>query len=140
MRKLSQLQYEVIFLYSKGLTFKEIDKALSTASRGAYIQVLEKDKGRVTRSKISRVTNMRNYKEDLKKYLDTVKEDNKHYKEYTQWLKDKYTIDIEIAKVSFRNQYIKAMMDKSFKSYSKYKLTFLHHNIINLHKAYILEQ
>ncbi len=35
MRKLSQLQYEVIFLYSKGLTFKEIDKALATASKGA---------------------------------------------------------------------------------------------------------
>ena len=68
MRKLSQLQYEVIFLYSKGLTFKEIDKALTTASKGAYSQVLEKDRGRVTRSKLSRVTNTRNYKEDLKKY------------------------------------------------------------------------
>lgn len=42
MRKISQLQYEVIFLYSKGLTFKEIDKALATASRGVYSQVLEK--------------------------------------------------------------------------------------------------
>lgn len=29
MKKLSQLQYEVIFLYSKGLIFKEIDEALS---------------------------------------------------------------------------------------------------------------
>jgi DNA-binding CsgD family transcriptional regulator len=38
MRKLSQLQYEVIFLYSKGFTFKEIDEALATASKGAYTQ------------------------------------------------------------------------------------------------------
>ena len=129
MRKLSQLQYEVIFLYSKGLTFKEIDEALNTASRGAYIQVLEKDKGRVTRSKLSRLTNMRNYKEDLKKYLDTVKEHNKNYKNQIQWLRDKYTIDIKVAKVSFRNQYIKAMMDKSFKSYNGYKLTFLKNHI-----------
>ena len=64
---------------------------------------------------------MRNYKEDLKKYLDTVKENNKHYKKYNQWLRDRYTIDIDVAKVSFRNQYIKAMMDKSFKSYNRYK-------------------
>lgn len=129
MRKLSQLQYEVIFLYSKGLTFKEIDKALATASKGVYSQVLEKDKGRVGRAKLSRVTNMRNYKEDLKRYFDTVKENNKHYKKYTQWLKEKYTIDIKVAKVRFRNQYIKAMMDKSFKSYNRYKLTFLKNHL-----------
>jgi NADPH-dependent 7-cyano-7-deazaguanine reductase QueF-like protein len=104
------------------------------ASRGVYSQVLEKDKSRVTRAKLSRVTNMRNYKEDLKKYLDTVKENNKHYKKYTQWLKEKYTIDIKVAKVSFRNQYIKAMMDKSFKSYNRYKLTFLKNlNIVQFH-------
>lgn len=129
MRKLSQLQYEVIFLYSKGLTFKEIDKALATASKGAYSQVLEKDKGRVTRAKLSRVTNMRNYKEDLKNYLDTVKENNKHYKNYNQWLKEKYTIDIKVAKVSFRSRYINAMLDKSFKSYNRYKLTFLKNHL-----------
>ncbi|MCT7545405.1 hypothetical protein N5T80_03630 [Aliarcobacter cryaerophilus] len=129
MKKLSQLQYEVIFLYSKGLTFKEIDKALATASKGVYTQVIEKDKGRVTRAKLSRVTNIRNYKEDIKKYLDTVKENNKHYKKYTQWLKDKYTIDIKVAKVSFRNQYIKAMLDKSFKSYNRYKLTFIKNHL-----------
>ena len=129
MRKLSQLQYEVIFLYSKGLTFKEIDTTLATASKGAYSQVLAKDKGRVTRAKLSRVTNIRNYKEDLKKYLDKVKENNKYYKNHTQWIKEKYTIDIEIAKDRFRNQYIKAMLDKSYKSYSKYKLTFLRNHL-----------
>lgn len=31
MKKLTQLQYQVIFLYSKGLTFKEIDETLATA-------------------------------------------------------------------------------------------------------------
>ena len=129
MRKLTKLQYQVIFLYSKGLTFKEIDKALTTASKGAYSQVLEKDKGRVTRAKLSRVTNIRNYKEDLKKYLDTVKENNKFYKNHIEWIKEKYTIDIEIAKVSFRNQYIKDMLDKSFKSYNRYKLTFLKNHL-----------
>ena len=44
-------------------------------------------------------------------------------------MKEKYTIDIEIAKDRFRNQYIKAMLDKSYKSYSKYKLTFLRNHL-----------
>lgn len=129
MRKLTKLQYEVIFLYSKGLTFKEIDKALATASKGLYTQIRVKDKSRVTRAKLSRVTNIRNYKEDLKKYIDTVKENNKHYKKYNQWLKEKYTIDIKVAKFSFRNQYIKDMLDKSFKSYNRYKLTFIKNHL-----------
>ncbi len=129
MRKLSQLQYEVIFLYSKGLTFKEIDKALATASRGVYSQVLEKDKGRVTRAKKSRLINQRNYKEDLKKYLDTVKENNKYYKNSTQWVKDRCIINIGLAKNSFRNRYIKDMLDKAYQSYMRYKLTFLKNHI-----------
>ena len=57
MKKLTKLQYQVIFLYSKGLTFKEINKTLATASRGVYSQVVSKDKGRVTRAKLSRVIN-----------------------------------------------------------------------------------
>ena len=129
MKKLSQLQYEVIFLYSKGLTFKEIDTALATASKGVYSQVVAKDKGRVTRSKLSRVTNIRNYKEDLKKYLDTVKENNRFCKNHIEWIREKYTIDVEVAKHRFRNQYINAMLDKSYKSYSKYKLTFLKNHL-----------
>lgn len=129
MKKLTQLQYEVIFLYSKGLTFKEIDTALATASKGVYSQVVAKDKGRVTRSKLSRVTNTRNYKEDLKKYLDTVKENNRFCKNHIEWIREKYTIDVEVAKDKFRNQYINAMLDKSYKSYSKYKLTFLKNHL-----------
>ncbi|WP_419677622.1 hypothetical protein ACN2EN_08190 [Aliarcobacter lanthieri] len=129
MKKLTKLQYQVIFLYSKDLTFKEIDKALATASKGLYTQVTIKDKGRVTRAKLSRIINTRNYKEELIKYLETVKENNKHYKKYSQWLRDKYTIDIKVAKNSFRSRYINAMIDKSFKSYNKYKLTFLKNHL-----------
>ena len=129
MRKLTKLQYQVIFLYSKGLTFKEIDKALTTASKGAYSQVLEKDKGRVTRAKLSRVTNIRNYKEDLKKYLDTVKENNRFCKNHIEWIREKYTIDVEAARDSFRKKYIIDSLDKSYKSYSKYKLTFLKNHL-----------
>ena len=129
MKKLSQLQYEVIFLYSKGLTFKEIDTTLATASRGVYSQVVAKDKGRITRAKLSRKTNLKNYKEDLKKYLLDVKVKNKYYKNSTQWIKEKYTIKIELAKDRFRKKYITDSLDKSYKSYSKYKLTFLKNHL-----------
>ena len=129
MRKLSQLQYEVIFLFSKGLTFKEIDTALATASKGVYSQILIKDKSRVTRAKISRQVNQRNYKQDLKNHLDNVKENNKHFRKSIQWIKVKYTVKIEVAKDGFRKKYINDSLDKSYKSYNKYKLTFLKNHL-----------
>ena len=129
MKKLSQLQYEVIFLYSKGLTFKEIDTALTTASKGVYNQVVAKDKGRVTRAKKARETNLNSYKIELNKYIKEVKKNNKHYKNYTQWIKEKYVIPIEVAKDGFRRKYINDSLDKSYKSYSKYKLTFLKNHL-----------
>ena len=125
MRKLSKLQYEVIFLYSKGLTFKEIDTALTRASKGVYNQVVAKDKGRVTRAKKARETNLNSYKIELNKYIKEVKKNNKHYKNYTQWIKEKYVIPIEVAKALFRRKYINDSLDKSYKSYSNYKLTFI---------------
>lgn len=82
MKKLTQLQYEVIFLYSKGLTFKQIDNQLVTTSKGAYMQVVAKDKGRVTRAKQSRQINTNRYKEDLNIYLDETKKSNKQFKDY----------------------------------------------------------
>ena len=129
MKLLTQLQYEVIFLYSKGLTFKEIDTALATASKGVYSQVVAKDKGRVTRAKKARETNLNSYKIELNKYIKEVKKNNKHYKNYTQWIKEKYVIPIEVAKDGFRRKYINDSLDKSYKSYSKYKLTFLKNHL-----------
>ena len=129
MKKLSQLQYEVIFLYSKGLTFKEIDTALTTASKGVYNQVVAKDKGRVTRAKKARETNLNSYKIELNKYLKEVKKNNKQCKDFTQWIKEKYVIPIEVAKDRFRKKYINDSLDKSYKSYSKYKLTFLKNHL-----------
>ncbi len=129
MKRLSKLQYEVIFLYSKGLTFKEIDISLATASKGVYSQVVAKDKGRVTRAKKARETNLNSYKIELNKYIKEVKKNNKHYKNYTQWIKEKYVIPIEVAKDGFRRKYINDSLDKSYKSYSKYKLTFLKNHL-----------
>ena len=125
MRKLTQLQYEVIFLYSKGLTFREIDTLLATTSKGIYNQVVSKDKGRVTRAKISRKINSTKYQEELNKYLEKVKVNNKLNSKYVDWIREKYTIPIAVAKVRFRNKCLNDTLDKSFKSYSKYKITFL---------------
>jgi len=129
MKKLTQLQYEVIFLYSKGLTFKEIDNQLVTASKGVYIQVVAKDKGRVTRAKQSREINLNNYKKDLIVYLDEIKKHNKSYRDYPQWIKAKHIIPIATAKQNFRNKYITDTLDKSIKSYCKYKITFLKNHL-----------
>ena len=129
MRKLTQLQYDVIFLYSKGLTFKEIDTALATASKGVYSQVVLKDKPRVTRAKISRRTNLNSYKIELSKYIDEVKKSNKQNSKYSNWIKEKYTIPIAVAKASFRKKYINDSLNKSYKSYTKYRLTFLKNHL-----------
>ena len=129
MRKLTQLQYDVIFLYSKGLTFKEIDTALATASKGVYSQVVLKDKPRVTRAKISRRTNLNSYKIELSKYIDEVKKNNKQNSKYSNWIKEKYTIPIAVAKASFRKKYINDSLNKSYKSYTKYRLTFLKNHL-----------
>jgi len=129
MKKLTQLQYEVIFLYSKGLTFKEIDNQLVTASKGVYNQVVAKDKGRVTRAKQSREINLNNYKKDLIVYLDEIKKHNKSYRDYSQWIKEKYIIPIPTAKQNFRSKYITDTLDKSLKSYTKYKITFLKNHL-----------
>lgn len=129
MRKLTQLQYKVIFLYSKGLTFKEIDTALVTTSKGVYMQVVAKDKGRVTRAKISRQINLNNYKQEQKIYLDKVKKYNKTMFYYSNSYKDNYILPIETAKANLRTKYIIDSIDKSCKSYNKYKLTFLKNNL-----------
>ena len=123
MKKLTQLQYEVIFLYSKGLTFKEIDTALATASKGVYSQVVSKDKSRVTRAKKARETNLNSYKIELNKYIKDIKKKNRYYNNL--FLDNRYSICTKLAQKNFRIIYINDSLDKAYKSYSNYKLTFL---------------
>lgn len=125
MRKLSQLQYEVIFLYSKGLTFKEIDTALTTASKGVYNQVVAKDKGRITRAKKSREINLNSYKIELINKLDEFHSQYKVTKKFCNWTSKEYTFYKKAIEVEFREKYINDSLDKANKSYSKYKITFL---------------
>jgi hypothetical protein len=129
MKKLTQLQYEAIYLYSKGLTFNEIDTTLTTASKGIYSQVVAKDKGRVTRAKISREINLNRYKIELNNYLDNVKQTNHYYKNSIPYLKEKYTLPVSIAKDYFRKVYINNSLNKAYKSYCKYKLTFINNHL-----------
>lgn len=127
MRKLTQLQYEVIFLYAKGLKFREIDKTLTTASRGVYSQIVAKDKSRVTRAKNSRKTNLNNYKRDLKIFLDEVKQNNRYLSHFSS--SSRYIVSLNLAEESFRIEYINKSLDKANKSYSKYRLTFLKNHL-----------
>ena len=127
MRKLTQLQYTVIFLYSKNLKFKEIDKTLTTASRGVYSQVVEKDKSRVTRAKNSRKTNLNNYKRELKIFLNDINQNNRYLSHFSS--NSRYIVSLNLAEESFRIEYINKSLDKANKSYSKYRLTFLKNHL-----------
>ena len=127
MRKLTQLQYTVIFLYSKSLKFKEIDKTLTTASRGVYSQVVEKDKSRVTRAKNSRKTNLNNYKRELKIFLNDINQNNRYLSHFSS--NSRYIVSLNFAKENFRNEYINKSLDKANKSYSKYRLTFIKNHL-----------
>ena len=124
MNKLTQLQYDAIYLYSKGFKFNEIDKLLLTSSKGVYMQVMTKDKSRVTRAKKSREINLNRYKQDCSKYIFEIKLHNKEYKNNI--------ISLDIAKENFRNNYLNDCMTKSLKSYNKYKLTFLKNHLQNV--------
>lgn len=125
MRKLTKLQYQVIFLYSKGLRFNEIDMILKTNSKGFYSQVLAKDKGRITRAKLSKQKNKRIYNQELEMYLDEVKSHNKYFKNSVQWVKDKYIITPLKAKEQFRIKYLYKCLNQSVSSYNRYKITFV---------------
>lgn len=131
MKRLSKLQYTVIFLYSKGLTFKEIDRTLTTASRGVYSQVVAKDKGRVTRAKTARKTNLNGYKIELKNKIDEVKKHNREISKYSNGFMKKYLVDEKLATQSFKLDYINKSLDFANRSYSRYSLTLLKKRIEN---------
>lgn len=78
-------EFEVIQLYAKGLTFKEIGHCLNIAERTAinyYMRVKAKDKSRINRAKKSRVINKQCYKIRLKELLKDTKEHNRNIKKY----------------------------------------------------------
>ena len=58
-----------------------------------------------------------------------LKKNNKQNSKYSNWIKEKYTIPIAVAKASFRKKYINDSLDKSYKSYSNYKLTFIKNHL-----------
>lgn len=125
MKKLTKLQYQVIFLYSKGLRFKEIDLLLATSSKGVYTQVSIKDKSRLTRAKISKEKNIKSFNYELKIYLNEITVYNKYFRNCSQWLKQNNTIPLSKAKVTYRNKFMFKCLDKSSQSYSRYKITFM---------------
>lgn len=122
MKKLTRLQYQTVFLYSKGLTFKEIDNVLKIHSKAYYSQVLYKDKGRITRAKRSREINQKNYHSELSFYMDEVKRRNRKCNSSYQ---SRYTIEPIQVKAKFRIDYIQECILKSCSSYNRYKITFV---------------
>lgn len=87
-RKIKQMnitkrEFEVIQLYTRGLTFKEIGNCLNIATRTAinyYMRVKTKDKSRLTRAKKSRAIHKHSYTIRLKEVIQDVREYNKEIK------------------------------------------------------------
>lgn len=116
---LTKLQYKVIFLYSKGLTFNEISIALTTSSQGVYTYSKRKDLSRVTRAKSSRITNQRNYASQLGIFINRIK------KEMEDCSLIERTQAIINIRISNRLNYIGSCLDVSNRSYNRHKLTLL---------------
>ncbi|MDA7817417.1 LuxR C-terminal-related transcriptional regulator [Sulfurimonas sp.] len=133
MKRLSKREYEVIALYSKGLTFKEIGYALNINIRTAinyYMRVKTKDKSRVTRAKHSRDIN----KTELGLMIEVVVIEAKQYNKFFAGYNDNLTnlnerffqarplLCIKDVVRVVRMEYIKQCLVFTFNSFNRWKV------------------
>ena len=119
---ITKREFEVISLYARGLTFKEIGKCLSVAERTAinyFMKVKDKSKSRVTRAKKSRSINKRNYQLQLKEVLQNVKAHNLEMKKYNLSSKE---IPLQEQERFMRLQYLHESLIFAYKSYHRFRL------------------
>lgn len=120
---ITKREFEVISLYSKGLTFKEIGNCLNIATRTVinyYMRVKAKDKKRGTRAKRSRAINKHSYKVRLNEIIQEVKKYNRDIKRYGYTFRNEISIKNQ-SKV-FRLNYFNECLLLAFKSYHKFRL------------------
>lgn len=123
MKKITKREFEVMALYSRGLTFKEIGHSLNIATRTAinyYVRVKEKSKQHITKAKRSRAINKQLYKMRLKEVIHEAREHNNEIKRY------KYTfikqVSLKHQALSLRLTYFDECLEFAFRSYCKMKL------------------
>lgn len=125
MKKLTQKEFETIYLYGYGLTFDEVSKCLKINSRGIYNNAKRKDRQRVMRAKIKRDKNIAQYKIKLKEKIQQTKEHNTSFERYSKWVWEYNYIAPETAKRNFRILYIQNCLKVSFRKYQTYKRKLL---------------
>lgn len=120
---ITKREFEVISLYARGLTFKEMGNCLNIATRTAinyYMRIKVKDKSRVTRAKKSRAKNKHSYKMQLKEVIQEVRNYNRDIKRHGYTFKNEISIKNQ-SKV-FRLNYFNECLLLAFKSYHKFRL------------------
>lgn len=120
---ITKREHEIISLYARGLTFKEMGHCLNIATRTAinyYMRVKAKDKSRISRAKKSRAINKQSYMMRLKEVIQEVRNYNRDIKRYGYTFRNKLSIESQ-SKV-FRLNYFNECLLLAFKSYHKFRL------------------
>jgi len=121
MKIITKREFEVIALYSKGLTFKEIGHSLNIATRTAinyYMRVKEKSKQHITKAKRSRSISKQLYKMRLKELMQEVREHNREATRYT-FIKQ---LSLNHQAKILRLTYFDECLEFAFRGYHKMKL------------------
>jgi transposase len=123
--KITKREFQIMALYSKGLTFREMAQCLGIAERTAInylMRVKAKENNSITKAKPSREKNKLSYKIRLKDEVRTIKAHNRETKRYA--LND---AQISIKKQSkiFRLFYLNECLLFTHQSYNEMKLKSL---------------
>ena len=125
MKRLTKIEFEVIYLYGLGLKFDEISNYLNVNSRGIYNNAKRKERQRVMRAKDKRIRNISSYRYELNEYIKDIKKCNSCYDGSSDFVQRYNIISIATAKENHRKQYIIKCMQLSFRKYTKYKMKLL---------------
>jgi DNA-binding CsgD family transcriptional regulator len=120
---ITKREFEVISLYSRGLTFKEMGFCLNIATRTAinyYMRVKAKDKSRITRAKKSRAINKQSYIIQLQEVVKDARKYNREIRRYGYTFRNELSIKNQ-SKI-FRLNYFHECLLFAFKSYCKFRL------------------
>lgn len=120
---ITKREHEIISLYAKGLTFKEMAHCLNIATRTAinyYMRVKAKDKSRISRAKKSRAINKQSYMMRLKEVVRNTRDYNNEIKRYGYTSRSELSIKNQ-SKI-LRLNYFNECLLFAFKSYHKFRL------------------
>ena len=117
---ITKREYEVISLYAKGLTFKEIGNSLGIAMRTAintYVRLKKKDTRRVSKAKALRNTEKLIYRQSKKAFLKKIENHRDILIQYGLFCKSpRFYLD------AFRYEVVEKAQNKVHQNYFRYSL------------------